>query len=78
MRIRGKAPGGTGTPSAPVTTPLHRSRKAVMTTMKKKGAAGEKKGFFDISCVVCLSEDFPLFPVVSHFLERHLAEPCGS
>ena len=42
-----------------------------MATMKKKGAAGEKKGFFDISCVVCLSEDFPLFPVVSHFLERH-------
>ena len=43
----------------------------MMTTMKKRGTAGEKKGFFDISCVVCLSEDFPLFPVVSHFLERH-------
>ena len=68
MRIRGKAPGHPGTSSAPVTTSLHRNRKIVMTTMKKKGTAGEKKGFFDISCVVCLSEDFPLFPVVSHFL----------
>ena len=43
----------------------------MMTAMMKKRVVGEKKGFFDISCVVWLSEDFPLFPVVSHFLERH-------
>ena len=80
MRIRGKAPGGAGTSTAPVTTPLRRTRKRMkmnMEEMEKEAAtttsssASEKKGFFDIGCVVCLSEGFPLYPVVSRFLERH-------
>lgn len=59
MKIRGKDAHKRESVS---TTPLRKKTKRVVV---------EEKSFFDVGCLLVLSEHFPLFPVISRFLERY-------
>ena len=57
MKIRGKD--------------VHKGESVSTTPLRKKKRVVEEKSFFDVGCLLVLSEHFPLFPVVNRFLERY-------
>lgn len=63
MMIRGKGAGNV--------TAAASKRQSFVTTPPRRKKVAEEKSFFDIGCVLNLPERFPLFPVVSRFLERY-------